>query len=86
MLKELIDLREEQNGAFMAELLKPGRMLAVFDERLRAAGIDQKSFASHERLDKLRLVANVVKHGAGSSSEQLRKRNRMLFVDPVLRA
>ncbi|WP_353267520.1 hypothetical protein [Gemmatimonas sp.] len=83
--KELITPREEHDAEFMTKLLKPGRMITEFEGRLLASGVDLKALSSYTRLDELRLVANVVKHGSGSSAEQLMARVPMLFVHPLLR-
>lgn len=83
--KELITPHEEHNADFMTRLLKPARVMSEFEERLLAEGIEYAALPSHPLLDELRLVANVVKHGSGSSAEQLRARQPLLFVHPLLR-
>lgn len=83
---ELITRREEHNADFLTQLLKPGRIMSEFEERLLVNDIDYKALPSYALLDELRLVANVVKHGSGASAELLRARQPRLFVRPLLRA
>ena len=47
-------------------------------------GIAFEALASWSVIDEMRLVANTVKHGEGSSAANLRKLNPALFVDPGL--
>ncbi len=83
--KELITLHEAHDATFMIRLLKPGQIMTAFEDRLFANGITYRTLPSYPQLDELRLVANVVKHGSGSSAEQLRVRCPLLFVHPASR-
>jgi hypothetical protein len=63
------------------------RLLEVKEMKgcLAEAGIDIEGLSSWPKIDELRLVANAVKHGEGSSARQLRNRRRDLFVHPSVR-
>lgn len=56
-------------------------------ERLRdmvqGLGLDVTGFKSWSQLNELRLISNTVKHGDGSSAEELRKLQPQLFQNPV---
>lgn len=83
--RELITFREEHDADFMARLLKLRESDRLFAGRLQKAGISLKAFSSFPQLEELRLVANVVKHGAGQSAESLYKLRPDLFSNPVIR-
>jgi hypothetical protein len=83
--RELITFHEEHDADFMARLLKPRETDRLFAGRLHTAGISLGDFSSFPQLDELRLVANVVKHGAGQSAESLYRLRPDLFSSPVIR-
>lgn len=61
--KQVLSLSEENDkGLFKLE---------VFQERLRCNGVEVAEFGCWSKIEELRLVANVVKHAAGKSSEGL---------------
>lgn len=75
--QELLNMGEENNH----KLLDRKEVWS----RLMAHGVDVTTFASWEKIDELRLVANVVKHAEGSASRQLTSRRPDLFTSPQLR-
>lgn len=83
--RELITVHEEHDAAFMARLLKPRESDRLFADRLHKAGIGLKDFSTFAPLEELRLVSNVVKHGAGQSAESLYTLRPDLFSRPVIR-
>lgn len=84
--RELVSPCEERDAMFLRALGKPSAVMRVMRDRLSASGIAVASLRGFSAVDELRLVANVVKHGAGDSAEQLAARRRELFVHPLLRA
>jgi hypothetical protein len=62
--------------------LRPEQAVSWFKDTI---GLDLASLPSWPLIDELRLVANVVKHGEGTSAEDLRKIRADLFVYPTLR-
>jgi hypothetical protein len=81
----LITIHQERDPEFMAWLHRGPTMMVEFRARLLAAGIEVVAFSSYEKLDELRLVANVVKHGGGESAEKLFERAPLLFIHPFMR-
>ena len=75
--KELLQPDEESNH----HLYK----LREVKARLRTHSIDVESFRSWRKIDELRLVANVVKHGEGDSAQGLREIRPEMFVISDLR-
>jgi hypothetical protein len=73
--KELLKPQEEGN----LELLNTKEVISRFKER----GIVIYQFKSWPKIDELRLVANVVKHGDGLSCEQLKKLRPEMFIGPI---
>lgn len=67
---------EENEGKFLK--------IEVARKELRGIGIDVTEFKSWERINELRLVANVTKHAEGWAAEDLRKVNPSLFRNPML--
>ena len=79
---------------YRRELLSPAEehdhSLATFPEAIRRLrdpeyGIDVTSYPHWSKLDELRLVTNVVKHGEGRAADKLRLLRPELFVPPSLR-
>ncbi len=85
MVAGLFHLFEQQAGALARELDRKGELSsseypwAKLQEILRHKKVDVRLFKSHLLLDELRLAANVIKHGDGKSSNELRSRNPDLF-------
>lgn len=74
----LLNLDEERK--FNAKLSKGLLKIETVRDRLLASGIDTRKFVNWGMLyDELRLVANVVKHADGWSSQELKSHNPDLF-------
>lgn len=54
-------------------------------KRLLQNSIDVTTFASWQKVDELRLVANTAKHGEGKSAKQLKPLRPDMFIHPQLR-
>ena len=84
VLSSLSDLRQT-----VTNLLAVG-LRHLFEQQkaeveARAGTIDWPSLHNWGKVEELRIVANVVKHGEGRSASELRKIRPELFVDPTLR-
>ncbi|MDZ7694398.1 MAG: hypothetical protein U5K69_25290 [Balneolaceae bacterium] len=75
--KEILSPGEDKDS----ELLKFGK----FKKRLKEMGINIEEFHSWSKVKELRLIANTVKHGEGSSAQQLKSLRPNLFENPDLR-
>ncbi|HEX7049053.1 MAG TPA: hypothetical protein VF188_02485 [Longimicrobiales bacterium] len=75
--RELLPMSDEDNR----KLLNRPTVVAA----LRMQGIDVEGFPEWKHLDELRLVANVVKHAEGDSSDKLKDRRPDLFTPEILR-
>lgn len=69
--KEILSPQEENEISLMT-----GKEL---NKRLKAKGLDIKSFKSFSKIDIIRLINDVVKHAEGSASRQLRERKPEYF-------
>jgi hypothetical protein len=70
------------HGENAVKAIWSAEILAIFD-LLRAFGFDARAVASYKRLDAMRLVVNVFKHGDGSSLDALKSLYPEFFHDPV---
>ena len=57
--------------------------VCIFKKRCLQHSIDIEIFLSWQKIDELRLVANAVKHGVGSSAIELHKKRPDLFTNPI---
>lgn len=85
VLRGLLHPREERDPKTVEAILAPGGAAKAIKARLKSVGIDAQARPSFGTLDELRLVANVVKHGAGPSAKTLLDRRPHLFTHPDLR-
>ncbi len=74
--RELLTLTEESEGLLPT--------LRTLRERLATVGIDIEAFGNWDRIEELRLLANVVKHADGPSARELHARRPDLFKAPGL--
>lgn len=74
--RQVLHPREENN----IKLLDLGKM----QTRLAEGGIEMDSLLSWAKIKELRLVANTIKHGDGSSATALHKLRQDLFIHPSL--
>jgi hypothetical protein len=75
--KQVLNPREENDPKLFN--------LHEFQTRLKDLGIDITAFSSWPKIDDLRLVANVVKHGEGDSAQRLRRERPALFENPEIK-
>jgi hypothetical protein len=83
---------EQTMIAFLRQDLLPGEerddqklfSLREAIRRIAGLGIDCKRFASWQKLDELRLVANTAKHAEGPASKELQQLRPDLFPPPLL--
>ncbi len=74
--REVLDFRKQHNNKLFNQ--------NSFKQALSSKGIDITSFLSWATINELRLLANVVKHAEGSSSDELQLINPSLFgVEPI---
>ena len=71
-----------RDGAITIEPPADTKLDVVADWYKEHFGLDLRTLSAWNTLDELRLVANTVKHGEGSSARQLRRRRPELFVHP----
>lgn len=75
--RELLNDSEQNNPKLLN--------MEKFQQRASAMGVNYKKFSAWEKVDELRLVANVVKHAEGKSASALRKLQPRLFEHPTVR-
>lgn len=81
--QQLADLCHD--GAFEASPPKDTKLNIVANWYRTHFGLDLQTLTSWPRIDQLRLLANAVKHGEGSSANELRKQRPDLFENPSQR-
>ena len=83
-------LFEQQQLSFLGRELARGEsgpfQPAEIEKRLRARGVDPRSFECEAKVRELRLAANAIKHGGGRSARELARLRHDLFEDPVLKS
>ena len=80
--QHIVDLVAEIVGYHGPDEMKADQAADWFRDKL---GVDLRLFESWPTMKELRLLANVVKHGAGWSAEDLRELRPELFVYPAFR-
>lgn len=84
----LYHLFEQQQADFFQRALATKENQAFqstkLEELLAEQGIDLKSFGCAAKVYELRVAANAIKHGAGTSAEKLAELRPDLFEDPIL--
>lgn len=69
-------------GEYVVDAVWKTDILSVF-ELLRVFGFDARAVLGYERLDAMRLVVNVFKHGDGTSFDELKEKYPEVFPDPL---